>query len=70
LLNFIYREKTDLNFSGQDMEPCLDKKSHAFEEPTELSHKVLLSLLKMRQIDVEFSDITLTVPDGISNASE
>jgi hypothetical protein len=70
LLNFICREKTDLKFSGQDMEPCLDKKCHAFEEPTEISHRMLLSLLKMHQIDVEFSDTTLTIPARTSGSSE
>jgi hypothetical protein len=70
VLNFICREKTDLNFSGQDMEPCLDKKSHAFEEPTEISHRMLMSLLKIRQIDVEFSDVTLTVPAIFPETSE
>ncbi|XP_023702631.1 ATP-binding cassette sub-family G member 1 isoform X2 [Cryptotermes secundus] len=64
------REKTDTNFSGQEMEPCLDKKSHAFEETTEISHRVLLSLLKIKQIDVEFSDITLTVSTGISDTKK
>lgn len=62
------REKADLKFSGQDMEPCLDKKCHAFEEPTEISHRVLLSLLKIQQIDVEFSDTTLTVPARTSGS--
>jgi hypothetical protein len=52
------------------MEPCLDTKSHAFEEPTEISHRVLLSLLKIRQIDVEFSNTTLTVPAITSDISE
>lgn len=70
LLNFICREKTDLKFSEQDMQPCLDKKCHAFEEPTEISHRVLLSLLKMQQIDVEFRDTTLTVPARTSGNSE
>jgi hypothetical protein len=70
MLNFICREKTDLNFSGQDMEPCLDKKSHAFEEPREISNRALQSLLKIRQIDVEFRDTTLTVPAGTSDTSE
>jgi hypothetical protein len=52
------------------MEPCLDTKFHTVEDSTEISHKALLSLLKMRQIDVEFNDTTLTVPARTSDTSE
>jgi hypothetical protein len=70
LFIFIYREKTDLKFSGRNMEPCLDTKFRSFMEPTEISQRAVLSLLKIRPIDVEFSDITLTVRGSISDISE
>jgi hypothetical protein len=63
----IHRGKTDFMSCGQDMEPCLVKKVHALEEPTQ---RMVVSVVKVRTIDVEFSDTTLTLPDRMFDKSE
>lgn len=52
------------------MEPCFNTKFHAFEEPTDIPQRMVVSLMNVRTIDVEFSDITLNVPDGVFSRSE
>jgi hypothetical protein len=52
------------------MEPSLQTKLNGFEELTYISQRVVLSLLKVRKIDVEFCNTTLTVPDEFCGQSE
>lgn len=66
----VYRKKTGLNVFGQDMEACPDSKFHTFGEPTKMLQRVSQSLLNIPPVDVEFSDITLTVTHGTCGRRE
>ena len=67
---YVHREKSGLNVCGQDMEACPDSKFRTFGEQTEISHRVVQSLLNISPVDVEFHDTTLTVPYGICGIRE